>query len=217
MSRQITMKPESQLQRPDALRIIHEAFPDQPVVVTLGGTVREMIATCGRRPNHLYILDSMGLVVPIAVGLALGFDNDPSVERVVVVEGDGSLLMGFSVLSTIGLMRPKKLIVIVLDNGVYLTTGGQPSAAGSTDFVAAARACGMAGQLAEAPESLKASLVAGRTGDGPLLIRVPVGTVSPSTNFLLEDPVVLCEDFCRWLNSRRAGSAGIVSNQSTRV
>jgi hypothetical protein len=61
------MKPENQLQRPDALRIIHEAFPDQPVVVTLGGTVREMIATCGRRANHLYILDSMGFV-PIAVG-----------------------------------------------------------------------------------------------------------------------------------------------------
>src|ERR1044071_280804 len=89
MSGHVKMKPESQLQRPDALKIIHEAFPDQPIVVTLGGTVREMIATCGRRPNHLYILDSMGLVVPIALGLALGVDNDPSVERVVVVEEIG--------------------------------------------------------------------------------------------------------------------------------
>ena len=217
MSGQVKMEVDKRLQRPDALRIINDAFPDQPIVVTLGGTVREMIATCGRRPNHLYILDSMGLVVPIALGLALGFDNDPSVERVVVVEGDGSLLMGFSVLSTIGLMRPKKLIVIVLDNGVYLTTGGQPSASGSTDFVAAARACGMAAQMAETREALEVSLVGGRTCDGPLLIRVPVGTISPSTNFLLEDPVVLGEDFCRWLNSHRAGSAGIVSNKSTGV
>ncbi len=199
---------EWQFQRPDALRIVNEVFHDQPIVVTLGGTVREMIATCGRRSNHLYMLDSMGLVVPIALGLALGFDNDASVERVVVVEGDGSLLMGFSVLSTIGLVRPRKLIVVVLDNGGYLTTGGQPSAASTTDFVASARACGMAAQLADHPQALKDALVTGKTKDGPLLLRVPVGTVSPPTSFFLEDPVILCEDFRRWLKSRGKDGGG---------
>jgi sulfopyruvate decarboxylase subunit beta len=194
-----------QLQRTDALKIINEIFPRQPIVVTLGGTVREMIAVCGRQPNHLYILDSMGLVVPIALGLALGFADDSSVERVVVVEGDGSLLMGFSVLSTIGLLRPKKLMVIILDNGGYLTTGGQPSASSSTDFVAAARACGMAAKLADHPDALRDALVTGKIEDGPLLIRVPVGTVSPTTSFFLEDPVVLCEDFRRWLNCLHQG------------
>jgi thiamine pyrophosphate-dependent acetolactate synthase large subunit-like protein len=206
MHAQFSINPANRFQRTDALKIVNDAFPVQPVVVTLGGTVREMIAACGRQPNHLYILDSMGLVVPIAVGLALGFADDPSIERVVVVEGDGSLLMGFSVLSTIGLMQPKKLIVVILDNGGYLTTGGQPSASSSTDFVAAAHACGMTAQLADDPEALKDALGIGKTKDGPLLIRVPVGTVSPRTSFLLEDPVVLCEDFRRWLNSRRTDS-----------
>jgi len=88
---------------------------------------------------------------------------------------------------------------------VYLTTGGQPSAAGSTDFAAAARACGMAAQLADHPEALKDALVTGKIKDGPLLIRVPVGTVSPPTSFLLEDPVVLCEDFRRWQFNHRQG------------
>jgi sulfopyruvate decarboxylase subunit beta len=202
------------LQRTEALKIVNEVFPVQPIVVTLGGTVREMIAVCGRQPNHLYILDSMGLVVPIALGLALGTDNDPSIERVVVVEGDGSLLMGFSVLSTIGLMRPKKLIVVILDNGGYLTTGGQPSASPSTDFVAAARACGIVGQLADHAAALQDALAAGKTKDGPLLIRVPVGTISPPTSFLLDDPVVLCEDFRRWLNSRRTDSVGGTSKST---
>src|SRR5215207_5441916 len=102
-----------QLSRLDALKIIADAFPDQPVVLTLGGTVREMIAVAGRRPNHLHVLDSMGLPVPIALGLALGLEEDDRYRRVVVVEGDGSLLMGFSVLSTIGLLQPKKLLAIV--------------------------------------------------------------------------------------------------------
>src|SRR5438874_11987162 len=146
------------LQRPDALRIIAEQFPEQPVVLTLGGTVREMLAVAGRRPNHLYVLDSMGLPVPIGLGLALGLDDDPRYRRVVVVEGDGSLLMGFSVLSTIGLLKPKKLLVVVLDNGVYLATGGQPTASSTTDFVGAARAGGFDAWAVEGAAGLAAEL-----------------------------------------------------------
>ena len=194
---------ESPLQRPDALRILDRAFPDQPVVLTLGGTIREMIAVCGRRPNHLPMLDSMGLAVPIGLGLAVGLADEPAVERVVVAEGDGSLLMGFSVLTTVGLLQPTKLVVVVLDNGVYLATGGQPTAAASTDFVAAARACGLRAELVEGAAALEAALRTARAEDGPWLLRVPVGTAAPPTAFFLEDPVVLRADFDRWLASRR--------------
>ena len=55
------------LERPDALRLIDAAFPEQPVVLTLGGTIREMLAVVGRKANHLYCLDSMGQ--PLAIGL----------------------------------------------------------------------------------------------------------------------------------------------------
>src|SRR5205085_8409390 len=104
------------LQRPDVLRLLDRAFPDQPIVLTIGGTIREMVAVCGRRPSHLPMLDSMGLATPIALGLAVGLADEPAVERVVVADGDGSLLMGFSVLTSIGLLRPKKLVVVVCDN-----------------------------------------------------------------------------------------------------
>src|SRR5919202_5424601 len=119
----------AQLQRPQALRLLDRAFPDQPIVLTIGGTIREMIAVCGRRPNHLPMLDSMGLATPIGLGLAVGLADEPAVGRVVVVDGDGSLLMGFSVLTSIGLLQPRKLVVAVFDNGVYLATGGQATAA----------------------------------------------------------------------------------------
>jgi sulfopyruvate decarboxylase subunit beta len=195
------------LQRPDALRLIERAFPEQPVVLTLGGTIREMLTAVGRRANHLYVLDSMGLPIPIGLGLAVGLADEPGVERVVVVEGDGSLLMGFSVLSTIGLLRPNKLVVVVLDNGVYLATGGQPTAAPTIDFVAAARACGLKSERADGAVALEAGLARAGREDGPWLLRVPVGTEAPPTAFFLEDPVVLRAQFDAWLAGRRAAGA----------
>ena len=191
------------LQRPEALRLIDEAFADQPIVLTLGGTIREMIATVGQKPNHLYSLDAMGQTLPIGVGLALGLADRPSHERVAIVEGDGSLLMGFSALATVGHLRPhlRKLVLIVLDNGVYLATGGQPTAARDVDYVAAARACGwpLARDVPGDPDSLRAALAEARSADGPQLLRVPVGTEQPKTAFFLEDPVVLARAFQDWL------------------
>src|ERR671939_1191740 len=131
------------LQRPRALELIDAAFPSQPVVLTLGGTIREMLAVVGRKPNHLYSLDAMGQTLAIGLGVALGRE-DRSQDRVVVVEGDGSLLMGFSSLATVGHLKPRNLVLIVLDNGVYLATGGQPTAARDADLVGVALACNWA-------------------------------------------------------------------------
>src|SRR3954470_4507752 len=135
----------SMMSRPEALRIVDEIFAADPVVLTLGGTIREMLVVAGRKPNHLYILDAMGLPAAIGLGVALGIDGDTRHESLLIVEGDGSTLMGFSVLSTIGFLKPKKLVLLILDNGVYLATGGQPTAAPAIDFAGVARACGWAG------------------------------------------------------------------------
>jgi thiamine pyrophosphate-dependent acetolactate synthase large subunit-like protein len=195
------------LERPEALRLIDAAFPEQPLVLTLGGTIREMVAVVGRKPNHLYSLDAMGQPLAIGLGLALGMAGQTRGERVVVVEGDGSVLMGFSALSTVGHLRPTNLVAIVLDNGVYLATGGQPTAAASTDLVGVARACGWADarNVASTEEALRQALEwAAAASDGPMLLRVPVGTAQPRTDFFLEDPVVLGREFMDWL--RRAPS-----------
>ncbi|MGN6563309.1 MAG: thiamine pyrophosphate-dependent enzyme, partial [Thermomicrobiales bacterium] len=90
------------LSRPEALRIVDEVFAADPVVLTLGGTIREMLAVAGRKPNHLYVLDAMGLPAAIGLGVALGIADDDRRRTTLVVEGDGSTLMGFSTLSTIG-------------------------------------------------------------------------------------------------------------------
>ena len=192
------------MSRPDALRVVDEIYRDAPVVLTLGGTIREMLAVAGRKPNHLYILDAMGLPAAIGLGLALGIENDARHESLLVIEGDGSTLMGFSALSTIGHLKPKKLVLLILDNGVYLATGGQPTAAPAIDFAGVARACGWAAarDVASDPAALAEALrEAYRTG-GPVLLRMQITTATIPTDFFLEDPVLLAADFTRWLHAR---------------
>lgn len=192
--------------RADVLRDIDHTFPDTPTVLTLGGTAREMLAVAGRRPHQLVNLDAMGQTVSLALGIALGLEDVD--DRVVVVEGDGSLLMGLSVVGTIGHLKPANLVVIVLDNGVYLATGGQPTAAADMDMGAVVMASGWsAARDVHTAEELAQALAWATTENGPLLIRVYVDTQQLSTDFFLEDPAVLAEDFRRWLRSRAEEAA----------
>jgi sulfopyruvate decarboxylase subunit beta len=187
-----------EMTRTDALKAIDAAFPTDPIVVNVGAAIREMVAAVGYKPNHLHILDSMGLPPAIGLGLAMGL-ADSRFEKVVTIEGDGGLLMGFSVLTTIGMLKPKKMVLVILDNGTYASTGNQPSAAQSTDFAATARACGVEGQDAETIEELKAALEESKSIDAPVLIRAKINLQGQKTPYFLEDPVVLADTFRRYV------------------
>jgi len=182
----------------DALRLVDAAFPDQPIVVNVGAAIREMVAAVGSKPNHLHILDSMGLPPAIGLGLSLGL-AESRFEKVVAIEGDGGLLMGLSVLSTIGMLAPAKLVLVVLDNGTYGSTGGQPTAADSTDFAGVARACKMVANDVDSAEGLRGALNEARAIEEPVLIRVRIGPKTEKTPYFLEDPAVLADTFRRFL------------------
>jgi sulfopyruvate decarboxylase subunit beta len=183
----------AKLSRAEALKIIAEHFPTEPAIVTLGATVRELIATVGKRDNDFYVLDSMGLPIAIGLGIALGRADNP--EKVVVVEGDGGLLMGLSVLPTVGFLKPKNLLILILDNGTYASTGGQPTAATTTDFAAVAEGCGIRGITAEDEGGFRAALADAKQSDGPTLVRMMIDQRSIKTPYLLEDPVLLSAPF----------------------
>jgi sulfopyruvate decarboxylase subunit beta len=193
------------LDRADVLRQIDAAAPDTPVVLSLGGNAREMLAVAGRKGNHFISLDAMGQTVSVALGLALGLDRDEAAGKVIAIEGDGSLLMGLSVLSTVGHLKPSRLVVYVLDNGVYLATGGQPTASADIDLVAVAAGCGWRGarDVCTAAELADATAWA-LAAQGPVLIRVRTSRKQLPAGYFLEDPAILAEDFRRWLRS--AGS-----------
>ena len=103
----------AKMTRMEALKVIDGEFVSDPLVITCGATAREF-ASFSKRPTHLPLLDSMGLTTPIGLGIALGYSGS-----VGVVDGDGSLLMGFSILPTLAAYGPKNLTVIVLDNGQH--------------------------------------------------------------------------------------------------
>jgi thiamine pyrophosphate-dependent acetolactate synthase large subunit-like protein len=192
------------LDRADVLRHIDAAAPDTPVVLSLGGNAREMLAVAGRKGNHFISLDAMGQTVSVALGLALGLDRDEPAGKVIAIEGDGSLLMGLSVLSTVGHLKPAGLVVYILDNGVYLATGGQPTASADIDLVAVTAGCGWRGARDVSTEAELADATAwALAAEGPVMIRVRTSTKQLPARYFLEDPVILAEDFRRWLQSAR--------------
>jgi sulfopyruvate decarboxylase subunit beta len=185
------------LTRIDAVKLIASAYHDCPIVVTLGATAREL-AGVARSDNHLYVLDSMGLPPAIGLGLALGLADRPT-RKVVIIEGDGSLLMGLSTLATIGLTQPSKLVLIVLDNGVYAATGNQTTAASAVDFPKLAEGCGMASLVAHTADELTACLQQAQEIAQPVLLYVPIDRTNTPMPYLLEDPVLLGDRFRGWL------------------
>ncbi len=183
------------LSRAEALKIITEVFPHEPTIVTLGATVRELIATVGKRENDFYVLDSMGLPVAIGLGIALG--RPENAEKIIVIEGDGGLLMGLSALPTIGFLKPTNLVILILDNGTYASTGGQPTAATTTDFAAVAAGCGIRSTTVDDDAGFRTALADAKQTDGPTLVRMMIDQRSIKTPYLLEDPILLSAPFRR--------------------
>src|ERR1044071_7511990 len=96
---------------------------EEAVVGGIGNTNFDLWAA-GRRPQNFYMLGSMGLAIPIALGVALAQPK----RKVIALEGDGSLLMQLGALATIATLEPKNLIIVVMDNAIYQITGSQPTA-----------------------------------------------------------------------------------------
>lgn len=123
--------------RGDALRAIQRVTADDIVVATTGFTGRELYA-CDDRPNQLYMVGSMGCASAFGLGLAWARPD----KRVVVLDGDGALLMRMGALATLGYERPKNLVHVLLDNEAHDSTGTQSTVTHSVDLAVAARACG---------------------------------------------------------------------------
>ncbi|HZO27780.1 MAG TPA: thiamine pyrophosphate-dependent enzyme [Chloroflexota bacterium] len=102
---------------------------------------REAVPDALDDPTHVDVVGAMGSASSIALGIALAQPN----RKVIVMDGDGSLLMQLGSLVTIAGAAPENLVHIVFENGVYATSGGQPlPAEGRLDFEVMARGAGFA-------------------------------------------------------------------------
>jgi thiamine pyrophosphate-dependent acetolactate synthase large subunit-like protein len=123
-------------------------------------------------PLNFYLWGAMGSAAMVGLGLA----SAQAGRRVVVITGDGEMLMGLGSLATIGVQRPRNLAVVVIDNGLYAETGMQRThTAHGVDLAAVARACGFAAaETVRTPAELDALERSLYTAPGPLFAAVKV-------------------------------------------
>ncbi|RBQ20663.1 phosphonopyruvate decarboxylase [Spongiactinospora rosea] len=191
------------MKRIEALEVLASLTSRHPVVVTCAATSREL-ASVKDSDNHLYLLDAMGLAGSVATGLALSVG--PSVPKVVCVEGDGSLLMNPNVLPTGGYLAPGNLLLVLLDNGVYASTGALPTYSSRVDLEKLAAAAGWVTRSADTTSGLSAAfneLLAVRE-PAFLHARIEPGNAEGIEKLLI-DPVAITGRFALWL--REAGNA----------
>ncbi|WP_187437015.1 thiamine pyrophosphate-dependent enzyme [Bradyrhizobium rifense] len=179
-------------------RLIAKLKHEEAVIGGIGNTNFDLWAA-GHRPQNFYMLGSMGLAFPIALGVALAQPD----RRVFALEGDGSLLMQLGALSTIAALKPKNLIMIVMDNGIYQITGAQPTpAAGVADLVAIALASGLTNSAWAADEADFERLVdEAMSADEPSLIALRIDD-KPGVGTTRRDPVQIRERFMHGLGVR---------------
>jgi thiamine pyrophosphate-dependent acetolactate synthase large subunit-like protein len=192
------------MNRLDATQRLIDAIEQEPVVASLGHPAYDLFAA-GDRPANFYTWGSMGLASSIGLGLALA---RPEL-RVFVVDGDGSLLMNLGSLATIGSSRPQNLVLIIWDNGLYGTTGGQETAtAHAADLEAAARAMGVAATLAVRTESeFDAAIARARAETGPWVIVAKVLESAPTMKPPL-DCVFIKQRFMAAIGNAEAATQG---------
>lgn len=159
------------LKRIEAIKIVMEVLSgDEYVIATTGMPSRELFAVADRRKNF-YMQGSMGHAAAIGLGVAL---HQPS-KKIVVLDGDGAMLMHMGILSSIGHYRPKNLYHVVLDNESYETTGDQDTTSATTDFKAVAGACGYrAAEDASTENEIRTKLKNILGKEGPAFLRVKI-------------------------------------------
>ncbi len=174
-------------ERNDYYRVLAECLPNEALVVTALGNASYLWAVVRDAPENFYFEDAMGLALPFALGLAVAQPE----RKVVVVEGDGGLLMHMGALVSVGAVAPRNLIILLVQNGVHAASGGQPVTSPSLDLAALGRCVNLKrADNIQSAEDLRAALVSALQDDGPSLLALAtepdVDVVAPPVMF---DPV----------------------------
>jgi len=183
------------LNRFEAIKAIMECLNDE-FIISCNGMISRELFYIKDRPRNFYMLGSMGLASAIGLGVAL---SQPSV-KVVVLAGDGNILMSLGTLATIGKASPKNLIHIVLDNECHESTGGQETASSATKLDNIARYSGFHNaQYVDSIAELKNTLKRFLKIEGPSFIHVKVSRKRVQVPRVSIEPVEIKRRFMKEL------------------
>jgi sulfopyruvate decarboxylase subunit beta len=172
--------------RADALEAIYPDLEDK-IVVTIMGAVAVELFNLGHKHTFFYLEHAMGLASSMGLGIALAMPR----HKVIVIDGDGSLLMNLGTLSTMARYRPENLLHIVFDNESLLSVGGFPTATSTgTDLAGVARACGIPRvEQVDTPARLKKAVSAALASETMTTIVAKVAAVGPKS-FQMDLPLL---------------------------
>jgi thiamine pyrophosphate-dependent acetolactate synthase large subunit-like protein len=127
------------INRLEATRCLVEQLADEPVIASCGNPKFDLFTAAPNRKANFYMWNSMGMAASIGLGLALARPD----RKVIVLDGDGAILMNLNSLTTIADKAPANLVHLIWDNAQYQITGGQPThTGGKADIAAIAKGAG---------------------------------------------------------------------------
>jgi thiamine pyrophosphate-dependent acetolactate synthase large subunit-like protein len=186
------------LNRTELTRRLAAFAGDALIVAGIGNAGFDLFAA-GDRPGNFYMLGSMGLAVPIGLGLALAQPD----RSVIVLEGEGSVLMNLGALATVGREAPHNLTIVIWDNEQWQLTGGQSLATASTcDLAGVARACGIPNVDTPANnDTFEATMRRAIDSPGPHAVVVKIDA-SPAVGTHHDDPILVKYRFMQAIGTR---------------
>ena len=161
----------SSLSRKQAIEVIADLLPDNAVVVSTTGMISRELFAVRDRAETFYMQGSMGHAPAIALGVAAFTQGRP----IIVLDGDGAVLMHLGALATTGHHKPRKFLHVILDNEAYSTTGNQPTASRTTRLEKVAVACGYADAArCETSKEIRSQFPRMLDSDGPACLVIKV-------------------------------------------
>ena len=178
--------------RSDVLKTLIPFISDNLVVSNIGLPSQEMHLPDDQQTNF-YMLGTMGLASSIGLGLALVQDK-----KVMVIDGDGSVLMNFGTLPTIANNPAHNYILLIIDNGSYGSTGDQTTYTGKkTNLAEVARACGCENVVEVSAEETADAVKAAFAGDEMTIIISKCESGNIPVPVIEHDPVVIKDRFMK--------------------
>jgi sulfopyruvate decarboxylase subunit beta len=176
-------------------------LPEDALVVTSLGNASYLWAATRDRPENFYLEDAMGLALPLALGLATARPD----RQVIVVEGDGGLLMHMGTLVTVGATAPKNLTILLIQNGVHAASGGQALTNADLDIAVIARAMHLRhAETITSAEQFRTALPEALDRDGPTLLALATEPdLEPVTPPAMLDPVATKQRFMTAIKAPR--------------
>lgn len=185
--------------RSDVLKELMPIISDQLVVCNIGLPSQEL-HLMDDQPSNFYMLGTMGLSSSIGLGLALAQN-----EKVISIDGDGSVLTNFGTLPTIANNVADNFILLIIDNGSYGSTGDQPTYAGKkTSLTAVAKACGCENVIECSAEDTAQVVQDALAGDKMTIIVSKCESGNIKVPVITMDPVVIRDRFMKTVAERNA-------------